>query len=179
MIVNAGIQDREEDVIAVFKSAFTASEGAEEGAAIEALVRAILAGARAADFRVFSAEIEGEVIGAVAFTRLRFPQDPQEVMLLSPMAVCPSRWRQGVGQALIRRALADLKAAGVKIVLTYGDPAYYRQVGFQTISEADAQPPLPLSMPHGWLGQRLGDAGKPLLKGPSECVAAFRRPELW
>jgi len=74
--------------------------------------------------------------------------------------------------------LEDLRSLDVDFVVTYGDPAYYGKVGFQPITEEFARAPLPLSQPHGWLGQSLTGRAAPIA-GPSRCVRAFNRPELW
>ena len=68
---------------------------------------------------------------------------------------------------------------GVDVVLTYGDPNYYHQVGFHAITPSQVRPPLPLSMPYGWLGQALALGGEPHLRGPSSCVTALNDPALW
>ncbi len=179
MFVTEGFEGRAEAIISIFEAAFAASEGAKEGAVIADLVRRILSTTSASDLRLFVAEDGDELIGAVAFTRLTFPDDTQRVMLLSPMAVSPDRWKTGVGQALITKAMEALTDDGVEVAITYGDPAYYGQIGFLTITETDVSSPLPLSMPHGWLGRRLNGCGKPGLLGPSRCVEAFQDPRLW
>lgn len=179
MQVTSGFTGRADTLIGVFEAAFTASESATEGAVIANLVRQIFATTADEDLRVFAAEEDDAVVGAVAFTRLSYPEDAQRVMLLSPMAVTPDRWKTGVGQALIAAALSAFAGDGLDVVITYGDPRYYGQVGFQQITETDARPPLPLSMPHGWLGRRLTDRAKPALKGPSHCVDAFQNAALW
>lgn len=56
MEFSTGPKGREEDIIALFTSTFTASEGMEEGALIGDLVRNLLAGTAEMDLFVFSAE---------------------------------------------------------------------------------------------------------------------------
>lgn len=179
MIVSEGFAGRKQAVIDVFIAAFTASDGVGEGAAIGGLVLSIMDKTPPEDVRFFVAEDDGEVIGAVAFSRLRYPEDRQSAFLLSPMAVAPSRQRQGVGQALLTEALATLRSVNIAVVVTYGDPDYYGRIGFVPITVEDVQAPQPLSMPHGWLGQRLDGEGRPKLQGPSTCVAAFDRADIW
>lgn len=177
VIITTGFAGREQAVID--PATFTASEGADEGALIGELVRHLLAQTPAADIRVFCAEKDGKIIAAAVFTRLTFPQDPHVVFLLSPMAVAPEHQRQGVGQALLSNALDGLRREGVEVAITYGDPDYYRRVGFRPIPEDQARAPLPLSLPHGWIGQSLTDGRMPVLQGPSTCVAALNRPDVW
>lgn len=179
MIVSEGFAGRKQSVIDLFIAAFTASEGVGEGAMIGGLVLSLMDRTPAEDFRFFVAEDDGDIIGAVAFSRLKYPEDGQNVLLLSPMAVTPSRQQQGVGQALLTEALSTLQADNIDVVVTYGDPDYYSQIGFAPITEDDVKAPQPLSMPHGWLGQRLDGEGRPSLQGPSTSVAAFDRADIW
>ncbi|WBL33302.1 N-acetyltransferase [Sinirhodobacter sp. HNIBRBA609] len=170
---------REGEIVALFEATFAASEGKDEGALIGDFVRDLLGNTPEADLRVFCAQDGGALIGAGIFSRLHYPEDPRGVFILSPMAVATERQGQGVGQALLRAALAALKSEGVDVAVTYGDPAYYGRVGFAPITEAQARAPLPLSFPHGWLGRSLTEEAMPALAGPSRCVSALSRPELW
>ena len=62
---------------------------------------------------------------------------------------------------------------------TYGDINFYSKVGFSLITEKEAQAPLPLQYPEGWLGQSLNDAQFTPLLGPSKCVAPLNDPNHW
>ena len=169
----------EQQVIDLFSATFAASEGAGEGAIIGGLVRRLLAGTAPRDIRPFLAEEGGAVIGAAIFTRLTYAGDPRTVFLLSPMAVATERQGGGIGQALLRHALAGLRAEGVDVVMTYGDPAFYGRVGFRPLDVADAPAPHPLSQPEGWVGQSLSDAEMTPLRGRPACVAALDDPGFW
>jgi len=177
--ISAGYAGDAERFADLFAESFAASEGPDEGALIGALVRDILARTDPADLHCFTAREGAVLIGAVCFTRLRYDEDPRRIFLLSPMAVAPAQQRKGVGQRLIRHALAELSAAGVEAVLTCGDPAYYGRVGFAPIAEAAIAAPYPLSMPEGWLGQSLTATPLGTIAGKPHCVAAFQRPEIW
>lgn len=179
MQVTSGFSGREAAIIDLFTATFTASEGAGEGALVGDLACNLMTETPPADIRLFCADDGGRVIGAGVFTRLTYPEDPHSVMLLSPMGVAVDRQRQGVGQALLRHGMAVLRAEGVDVAITYGDPKYYGQVGFTPITERQACPPLPLSMPHGWLGHSLVDQRMPDIQGPSTCVSPLNRADLW
>lgn len=166
-------------LIALFSATFTASEGAREGALIAGLVRDLLRRTPPADMQVFCTLEAGEVLACAIFTPLTYAEDAQRVALLSPMAVTPARQRQGLGQALLTHALAELRQEGVDVAITYGDPAFYGRLGFAVMTEAQARAPLPLSLPHGWLGQVLQTGGPPCLRGPSRCVPALNRADIW
>lgn len=174
----AGTGEDEPSLIHHFATTFAAAEGAHEGAVIGGLVRDILAGT-ADDFWVMRAVRQDVIVGAVIFTRLRYPSDPTRVVLMSPVAVAPDDQRKGVGQGLIRCALDHLRDAGVDVVLSYGDPAYYNRVGFAQVPETRARAPQPLSLPHGWIGLSLDGSEVPVLSGKPRSVPAFDRPEIW
>ena len=119
------------------------------------------------------------MVASILFTRMRYDQDDRVVFLLSPVAVAPDQQGKGTGQALLRHGLSQLKRDGVDIILTYGDVNFYAKVEFRQITEQEAAAPMPLSYPHGWLGQSLtGGAFAPLV-GPASCAAPFRKPEYW
>jgi predicted N-acetyltransferase YhbS len=177
--VTSDIEGRQAEVTGLFVQSFTASEGEEEGALIGGLVRALLADEARDDVAVFVAEEEGRIIGAGIFSRLSYAADPRRVMILSPMAVASDRQGRGIGQRLLTEALAALRAGGVDVVMTYGDPAFYGKVGFRPVAQDVVPPPFPLGQPEGWIGQSLtGDALAPL-KGPCTCVGALADPAIW
>ncbi|RXV66521.1 GNAT family N-acetyltransferase [Roseovarius sp. A46] len=177
-IIN-GIAGREEPITALFHETFTASEGAAEGRIVAGLAHDLLTLTPASDIRVFRVEETGRVIGAAIFSRLIYPMDTRRVMLLSPMAVAPDWQGRGVGQGLLRHALEALRAEVAEVALTYGDPAFYRRVGFAPVTEAEVQPPLPLSAPHGWLGLSLTGDPMPALSGVPVCAAVLNRADIW
>ncbi|SIO03391.1 GNAT family N-acetyltransferase [Vannielia litorea] len=168
-----------EEIVALFRQTFAASEGAEEGRMIGKLVASLLSDLAPEERLLCTASLPGQVTGAILFTSLRYPQDPREARLLSPVAVHPGHQRQGIGQALLRFGLDQVRARGADVVMTYGDPAYYGKVGFVSVDAAAVAPPHPLSMPHGWLAQALDGGTLAGMTGPSTCVAPFDRPELW
>lgn len=179
METTSGFAGREQEIYVLFTATFTSFEGEDEGKLIGGLVRNLFSETPAGDIRVFCAEDESQVIAAVVFTRLKYPEDPRQVVLLSPLAVATARQRQGVGQALLEHALEALRSGGVEIVITYGYPRFYGKVEFRPITEEQARPPLPLSMPHGWLGQSRSGPPMPKLYGSSTCVSALSRADIW
>lgn len=175
----SGHKGRTEEITNLFAASFTASEGAAEGQTIAALVRGLLTTVAEEDLFAFSALQGGVVVASILFTRMRYDQDDRVVFLLSPVAVAPGQQGKGTGQALLRHGLGHPHKHGVDIVLTYGDINFYAKVGFRQITQQEAAAPMPLSHPHGWLGQSLtGEAFAPLI-GPASCAAPFRKPEYW
>jgi len=169
----------EEQIIDLFAATFTASEGADEGALIGNLVSNLLSSTPHEDIYVFTAHDRGEIIAGAIFSRLIYTDDPRSVFILSPMAVVTDRHGQGIGQALLKHALAVLRDNGVSVAITYGDPAFYGKVGFLPLDEGTAAAPLPLSFPMGWIGQSLSEEPLHALKGKCTCVAALNDPAIW
>ena len=166
------------EICEVFSLSFTASEGAKEAQSIVCLVNALSDEAAEDDTLVHIAQIQGQVVGAILWSWLRYPNGCG-VRLLSPVAVHPDVQGRGVGQGLILYGLDHLKAAGVDMAVTYGDPQFYGKVGFTALNEEEVAAPYPLSMPFGWLGQCLTGGAMDGLSGRPICVMAFAQPELW
>jgi predicted N-acetyltransferase YhbS len=75
-------------------------------------------------------------------------------LLLGPLAVQPSRRNQGIGTALMQRALAEAGRRGHRNVLLVGDASYYGRFGFS--AERSAKLWLPgLAEKHRLLGHAL------------------------
>ncbi len=179
MQVKASHGDRHAEITALFKATFAASEGAEEGALIAALAGALLSRTPPEDLRVFLAEEGSAPIGAAIFTRLHFGGDDRPAFLLSPMAVATDHQGKGVGQALLIAALDSLRAEGIDIAVTYGDPAFYGKVGFTPVSTETVPAPHPLNQPEGWIAQSLTGAPLRPLQGPATCASALNDPAYW
>ena len=76
------------------------------------------------------AEVEGTVVGHIAFSAVRIDGKDCGWLALGPIAVAPNRQRQGVGQALVREGLKRIRDAGARGCVLVGDPAFYRRFGF-------------------------------------------------
>lgn len=86
------------------------------------------------------ADDDGKVVGHVMLSRL---VSPRGALALAPLSVAPGRQRQGVGSALMRRAVDDARAAGFSAIFILGDPAYYGRFGFSAAAAAAFQSPYP------------------------------------
>lgn len=170
---------RSDAIVTLFQETFTASEGAKAGAAIGHLVSDMFGSLGDHDMRVFSAVENDSVLGAIVFTRMTYPKEDRTVFILAPVAVATAHQGTGLGQRLIAHGHEALRKDGVDVVLTYGDVNFYSKVGYAPITETEAQPPLPLQYPQGWLGQNLNDTAFTPLAGPSQCVAPLSHPDHW
>lgn len=165
-------------VLALFEQVFGNSEGPEEGELIRTLVDEMIQTTPDGDLKGFVAESEGVLVGSIFFSRLSL-SSPQSAFILSPVAVATSCQGQGVGQALINEGIADLRAQGVDVLFTYGDPNYYARVGFQVIREEQVEAPFKLSHPEGWLAQSLTEGALENVEGPLSCIPALNKKAYW
>jgi putative acetyltransferase len=79
------------------------------------------------------AEMEGSVVGHIAFSSARIGDASSGWFLLGPVAVDPRCQRSGVGRALIEAGLEELRSRGAGGVVLVGDPAFYERFGFRSV----------------------------------------------
>ncbi|MFP4315442.1 MAG: GNAT family N-acetyltransferase [Desulfovibrionales bacterium] len=162
----------------LFETVFTESEGESEGALVGGLARELMAGTDSKELHGFVAVDLEQIIGAIFFSRLTVEQNI-DVFILAPVAVRSGHQGMGIGQALIRHGLKELKRRGVRIVTTYGDPKFYSKVGFRPLSQETIKAPFTLSQPEGWLGQSLTNEPVETIPGRCSCVKALNNPSYW
>ena len=92
----------------------------------------VIAALRAAGALTLSlvAEVEGRVVGHIAFSPVTISDGTRKWYGLGPVSVLPAYQRQGIGKALIREGLARLKAMHAQGCCLVGHPDYYRKFGF-------------------------------------------------
>ena len=95
----------------------------------------IIAALRAAKALTVSlvAELDGRVVGHVAFSPVTISDGTQNWYGLGPLSVLPEYQRQGIGKALIREGLSRLKDLNVQGCCLVGHPEYYKRFGFKNI----------------------------------------------
>ncbi len=81
------------------------------------------------------AEIEGKIVGHIAFSKLSISDGTNSWYGLGPVSVTPDLQRKGVGKALINKGIDLLKERGAKGCALVGDPNYYNYFGFNNYSE--------------------------------------------
>ena len=167
-----------QEVINLFTTVFSNSEGQEEGLLIGKLVSELITINDTQDLLGFVATAQDKIIGCIFFSRLTFDNNAN-AYILSPVAVHTEHQGQGVGQQLITFGINHLKDINVELVFTYGDPKYYSKVGFTHVSEESVKAPLKLTYPEGWLAQSLtGNTVEPI-SGVSYCVDALNKQVYW
>jgi len=96
------------------------------------------------------AEVEGEVVGHIAFSPVELSDGSKQWFGLGPVSVLPSFQGQGIGGALIRRGLEMLRERAVAGCVVVGNPELYRKYGFQNdagMTYADVAPQYFLTQP--------------------------------
>jgi predicted N-acetyltransferase YhbS len=90
----------------------------------------------------FTARIGTLLVGSVWLSAIRVGET--RALLLGPLTVEPAFREQGVGQALIARALKEAAAKGHRLVILVGDEPYYGKSGFKRIPPGRATMPGPV-----------------------------------
>ena len=81
------------------------------------------------------AEIDGRVIGHIAFSPVIISDGTNDWYGLGPVSVLPDYQKQGIGKSLINGGLSLLKDIGGKGCALVGDPNYYKRFGFKNYPE--------------------------------------------
>lgn len=76
------------------------------------------------------AELDGKVVGHIAFSPITLSDGRSDWYGAGPLSVLPMLQRQGIGSALMRAGLDQLKAAGAHGCCLVGHPGYYERFGF-------------------------------------------------
>jgi putative acetyltransferase len=95
----------------------------------------IVAALRAARVLAVSlvAELDGRVIGHIAFSPVTISDGTENWYGLGPVSVLPACQRQGIGKALVREGLSRLKQMNARGCCLVGHPDYYRKLGFRNV----------------------------------------------
>jgi putative acetyltransferase len=79
------------------------------------------------------AELDGQVVGHIAFSPVTISDGTRNWYGLGPVSVLPAYQRQGIGKALIKEGLSRLKCLNAQGVCLVGHPDYYRKFGFNNV----------------------------------------------
>jgi putative acetyltransferase len=80
------------------------------------------------------AEMDGCVIGHIAFSPITISDNTTNWYGLGPISVLPGHQRKGIGKSLIKEGLSRLKNLNAQGCCVVGHPDYYKKVGFKNIS---------------------------------------------
>lgn len=79
------------------------------------------------------AELDGRVVGHIAFSPVTISDGTPRWYGLGPVSVSPPLQGRGIGSALINEGLSLLKRRGGEGCVLVGEPNYYRRFGFRNI----------------------------------------------
>lgn len=81
------------------------------------------------------AEVDGVVVGHIAFSPIKINGQHCEWYALGPVGVLPEHQSRRIGQELVRQGLAAIRALGAEGCVLVGEPAYYQRFGFRQCRE--------------------------------------------
>ncbi|WP_226699492.1 GNAT family N-acetyltransferase [Qipengyuania gaetbuli] len=77
------------------------------------------------------AEDGTRIVGHIAFSPVAISDGTRDWYDLGPVSVWSELYGQGIGSALVRRGIADMRAKGAKGIVLLGSPDYYGRFGFE------------------------------------------------
>ncbi|MDO9599342.1 MAG: N-acetyltransferase [Azoarcus sp.] len=122
--------ETEHDAEAITEVTVAAFEPLEISSHTEQFIVQALRLARALSLSLV-AEVDGRVVGHIAFSPVSISDGSDGWYGLGPVSVLPTYQRMGVGKALIREGLSRLKDLGAKGCCLVGHPQYYIKFGFE------------------------------------------------
>jgi putative acetyltransferase len=81
------------------------------------------------------AEVNGQVVGHIAFSPITISDGSLNWYGLGPISVLPRYQKQGIGRSLILKGLSLLKDLGGRGCALVGDPGYYERFGFRSLPD--------------------------------------------
>ena len=118
------------------------------------------------------ADLAGDVVGHILFSRVRVGTWALPALALAPLAVAPAHQGRGVGGALVRAGLERAATRPEQAVVVLGHPAYYPRFGFEPARAYGIEPPWP-DVPEDAFLVRLLPAYTERCRGVEEYPPAF------
>lgn len=122
--------EKDADISAISKVTIAAFKTLEVSNQTEHFIIEALRAAKALKVSLV-AEVDGRVIGHIAFSPVTISDGTQNWYGLGPVSVLPKYQRQGIGKALIQEGLSRLKGMNAHGCCLVGHPDYYRKFGFK------------------------------------------------
>ena len=127
-------KENESDVDAIFEVTRKAFETLAVSPKTEQFIINALRKAGALSLSLI-AEINGQIVGHIAFSHVEISDGSKNWYTLGPVSVLPEYQRGGIGQAIIRKGLLLLKSKGAMGCVLVGEPGYYTQFGFKNLPD--------------------------------------------
>lgn len=126
--------EKPEDVFAIREVTIAAFKTLEISQHTEQFIIEALRAARALALSLV-AELDGRVIGHIAFSPVSLSDGTLNWYGLGPVSVLPEYQRVGIGRRLIEEGLTRLKLLNARGCCLVGHPDYYKKFGFKNVSE--------------------------------------------
>ena len=152
----------------------------EENESVATLAVELLAENSALPIISLVAEMDGAVVGHVAFSPIKIEnQATIQAYILAPLAVRPDCQKQRIGSALVEYGMQQLSALGVDLIFVYGAPEYYGRFGFSAEAAQGYNAPYPHQYPFGWQAIAINDRAVDNRPHAMQCVQALCKASLW
>jgi putative acetyltransferase len=125
--------ETKEDAAVITEVTVAAFESMEISSHTEQFIIEALRSAKALTLSLV-AEVNGRVVGHIAFSPVAISDGTKHWYGLGPVSVLPMYQRMGIGKALLRAGLSRLKDLGAKGCCLVGHPEYYRKFGFENVA---------------------------------------------
>ena len=89
------------------------------------------------------AQDEARIVGHIAFSPVTISDGTQNWFGLGPVSVWPDLHHRGIGGALIKRGIADMREQGAKGIVLLGSNEYYPRFGFEHFAQLTYPGPPP------------------------------------
>ena len=89
------------------------------------------------------AEDGKRIVGHIAFSPVTISDGAQDWFGLGPVSVWPKLHHRGIGGALIKRGIADMREQGAKGIVLLGSNEYYPRFGFEHVPQLTFPGPPP------------------------------------
>ena len=124
--------ERKQDIEVISEVTEAAFESLEISDHTEQFVVEALRSAKALTISLV-AELDGQVVGHIAFSPVTISDGTSDWYGLGPVSVLPEYQRLGIGKALIQEGLSRLKGLDAKGCCLVGHPQYYKKFGFENV----------------------------------------------
>jgi putative acetyltransferase len=124
--------ERESDIEVISEVTKTAFENHPHSEHVEQFIVNALRTGKALTVSLV-AEVDGKVIGHIAFSPVTISYGSEDWYGLGPISVLPEFQKQGIGKALVHEGLTRLKTLGAKGCILVGFPEYYQRFGFRNL----------------------------------------------
>lgn len=132
-------QEKNDNIVAI-EQVITAAFGQEKEAK---LVEAIRNSQNFIPELSIVATEESNLLGHILFSPIVIEAQGRTIpaLALAPLAVIPSRQREGIGTQLVQVGLSKCRQLNHSLVIVLGHPSYYQRFGFQTASQFGIRAP--------------------------------------